>query len=207
MPSLLQAVFDNGRSASPAQVIRGATIGTMALLVNLWSVQQLRKDTSDISVVLNPTLRELAAWVKDVLPSTSLLATQDAGIVPYYTGLRTLDIHSVSLVDLRIAKHGLSLDYLLGRRPDLVLVHSRGSSESGFAARAVIFKDARFQAAYCPVGFTRFGWVEDRGYLVYARRDGPVPWLSLKDLPSGVGDKSECLACNDAAIHRPCPAR
>lgn len=51
-----------------------------------------------------------------------LLADSDCGLVPYRTGLRTIDLWG--LTDRTIAAHGFSTRYVLDQRPDVIVLHS-----------------------------------------------------------------------------------
>jgi hypothetical protein len=65
-----------------------------------------------------------ARWMRAHLPKGALLATGEAGIVPYYTKARLIDLNG--LVDAHIARlpggrhHKFDLGYVLRRNPDYV---------------------------------------------------------------------------------------
>jgi arabinofuranosyltransferase len=65
-----------------------------------------------------------ARWMRVHVPKGALLATGEAGIVPYYTQARLIDLNG--LVDAHIARlpggrhHKFDLGYVLGRNPDYV---------------------------------------------------------------------------------------
>jgi len=51
-------------------------------------------------------------------PHAQLVAA-DCGVLPYYSKLRVIDVFGLN--DLHIAEHGLDLDYIFGRRPELIV--------------------------------------------------------------------------------------
>ncbi len=68
----------------------------------------------------------IAFWLRDNLPEPGLLATGEAGVVPYYTKLPLLDL--LGLMDPHLARlsgvrhRKFDSDYVLGRRPSYVLL-------------------------------------------------------------------------------------
>ena len=130
----------------------------------------------------------MAKWLKETVPPNSLLAIGDVGAVPYYSGLRTLDIHRESLTDHHIAREGFTVDYVLERRPEIVIFNVRGV----FAAKMdplhySLGNDARFRRQYRLIGTVRHAWYLGRSYWVFMRGDAPVRLDALERLPVGVG--------------------
>ena len=55
-------------------------------------------------------------------PSTAVLAASDCGLIPYISGMKTIDIWG--LTDRRIATRGFSVSYVLEQRPEAIVLHS-----------------------------------------------------------------------------------
>jgi len=53
-----------------------------------------------------------------------ILAVGDVGAIPYYSGLRTLDINTHALVDRYTAENGFQLEYMLQVKPTWVVIPS-----------------------------------------------------------------------------------
>jgi hypothetical protein len=130
----------------------------------------------------------LGKWLKTNVQADALLAVSDVGAIPYYSGLRTLDIHPQSLTDLYIAKAGFSIDYVAERNPDVIVLPSRSFVTAKFYKEHFeMAKDVRFDA-WRLVGVSRADWYEDRSFWVYVRKD--FPQLSdeqVSSFPYGVG--------------------
>jgi arabinofuranosyltransferase len=54
--------------------------------------------------------------------ATDVLAASDCGAVPYYSGMRTVDMWG--LADQRIAEHGFDAGYVMDTRPAVIILHS-----------------------------------------------------------------------------------
>ena len=111
------------------------------------------------------------------------------GAIPYYSGLKTIDINPESLTDLYIAKNGFSIDYVAEIRPYIIILPSRSIYVAKFyPEHFAMASDIRFDA-YRLLGSSRYDWFDDRSYWVYARDD--VPELTepqRKSFPVGVGN-------------------
>jgi hypothetical protein len=130
----------------------------------------------------------LAKWLKEAVPANSLIAIGDVGAVPYYSGLRTLDIHPESLTDIHIARDRLTIDYILGRQPRVVAFNVRGLSVARMVAEHYeLHRDAEFQRQYQFVGTVRHRWYLDRSYWVYTHRNVRVRPDVLARFPIGMG--------------------
>lgn len=64
----------------------------------------------------------LAAELKKEYPPEALVAASDCGLLPYWSGLRTLDLWG--LTDRHIAERGFDADYVLHARPDAIVLNS-----------------------------------------------------------------------------------
>jgi hypothetical protein len=132
--------------------------------------------------------RQLGEWLASHLPPDALLATSNAGIIPYYAGLETIDM--LGLTDRHIAHAPMSDmgrgkaghekgdgNYVFARRPDVILFMRTRTSEQGpvpleFAGRQLSFKAER-QLWQNPEFLREYEWVSAPlpGYTVnYFRR-------------------------------------
>jgi hypothetical protein len=130
----------------------------------------------------------LANWLRTTQPPGALLAIGDVGMVPYYSGLRTLDVHPQSLTDSYIAKRSFSADYVLTQRPDVIALSVRGV----YSARMdplhfKLYKMDGFRQQYGLVGTVRNQWYDDRTYWIFVRRDNAYAIEALRALPHGMG--------------------
>ncbi|MFN8586528.1 MAG: hypothetical protein U0704_01915 [Candidatus Eisenbacteria bacterium] len=96
-----------------------------------------------------------------------VLAASDCGLVPYESGMRTIDIWG--LTDRRIATHGFDRAYVMGRRPDVVVIHSMYPNE--FRGRET-YDEAMYEAVQADPGLVLRGRWGFFGYWlwVYSRR-------------------------------------
>jgi hypothetical protein len=130
----------------------------------------------------------LGEWARATMPAGALLAIGDVGAVPYYSRLRTLDIHPQSLTDAYISRGSFSPEYVMTKRPDVVALSVRGV----FRARMdplhyALYQSEGFQREYGFVGTVRSHWHDDRSFWVFVRRDIPMTEAQLRALPKGIG--------------------
>ena len=64
----------------------------------------------------------LAAELKREYPPEALVAASDCGLLPYWSGLRTLDLWG--LTDRHIAERGFDAGYVLAAHPDAIVLNS-----------------------------------------------------------------------------------
>jgi hypothetical protein len=146
----------------------------------------------------------MATWLKEALPANSLIAISDVGAVPYYSGLRTLDIHPASLTDIHIARDGLTTDYVLGRQPHAVVFSVRGIYTAKMAPELFeLFLHERFNQEYRFVGTVRHRWYLDRSYWVYTRKNLELRPDVLAHFPTGMGRQHRL----GSDINKPEPGR
>ncbi len=118
---------------------------------------------------------ELARYIHRKLPRPALLAAGEAGVLPYYTRLRFLDLGA--LMDKHLARRpgGMHLkydvDYVLARAPDYVVLQGKYTaatrkldSTTEYSLR--LMADGRFLERY------RFEW-QHRGLALFVRRTLP----------------------------------
>lgn len=170
------------------RVVRSLTVGGAILALSVWGLATLGIYAQGWETLARTSLVPLARWLRDTMPRDSLLATSDVGIVPYFSGLRTMDIHPKSLTDLHIARNGFSADYFLSRKPSVVMLTSYGLPDARIRREhSDLVKDSRFTSAYRLVGVLRYSWFDDASYRAYVRRDLPVSDEHLARFPSGLG--------------------
>ncbi len=179
-----------------------AALATMILLV--FSVQFLptrsllvRRDPSEHARIkgvaaINADYFEVGAWLRDNAPRDAVLATNAAGIVPYVSGLRTIDM--LGLNDVHIAHRDIELGrgvsghekhdaaYVLSRSPDIILLGLpvlarrplRPAELPGWVGRwfdalpgdRALYESAEFRARYAPVGVR----VGDKHLVLFLRK-------------------------------------
>ncbi len=119
----------------------------------------------------------LGITLRRYAPKNSVLACADAGALPYYSGLTTIDI--MGLTDRHIAhlpgRHWEKTDptYILIRRPNFIVLSSKTSPPSGFEpitnAFKVIYRSPIFQREYILWKVYRF---HDQYFLwVFVKKD------------------------------------
>lgn len=163
-------------------------VGIAALLLNLGVLAELRVVADLSEEGYRKCNIPLGKWLEKNVPQDALLAVSDVGAIPYYSGLRTLDIHPQSLTDLRIAKNGFSIDYVAERNPDVIILPSRSFVAAKFYREHFeMAKDIRFDA-WRLIGVSRADWYEDRSFWVYVRKDFPqLTDEQVSSFPYGVG--------------------
>jgi hypothetical protein len=130
----------------------------------------------------------LGRWLNYAVPSSSLLAIGDVGAVPYYSGLRVLDIHPESLTDIHIARDGLTAEYILLRGPQVVAFSVRGIDVAKMHRQHYrLYRSDQFRQQYQFIGTVRDIWNHDRSYWVFIRRDVELKPDALTRFPTGVG--------------------
>lgn len=125
---------------------------------------------------------KVGLWLKERVPPNSLIALDDCGMIPYFSGLRTLDL--VGVLDAHIGHlrgrlhRKYDVDYYLSREPDYFVLITHGpicNGEAFWLAKAdeVIFEDERFQAKYKMFHLQK-GEGLSSWFLIYQKRqDGP----------------------------------
>jgi arabinofuranosyltransferase len=130
----------------------------------------------------------LGRWLRSAVPPNTLLAMSDVGATPYYSKLNTLDINTESLTDLHLAKHGFSIDYVIGRKPGVIALTSRGIYSAKMdPLHFELYKSDGFGQNYFFVGTSRCEWINDRCYWVFFRKDIPLTRDAAAGFPKGLG--------------------
>jgi hypothetical protein len=188
----VQNVFFAGaeRERSRQSWLRFAGAVAAAVLVSTSILADLKKGGKLLEDGNVDCLIPLGKWLREVVPPGGLLAMSDVGAAPYYSRMRTLDIHTESLTDLHIAQYDFSVDYILGRRPDVVALVSRGV----YAAKMAPFHFALASAPafgdyYRFVGTIRHHWYQERSYWIMFRNTiPPLSDAQLRRFPPGMGN-------------------
>lgn len=120
-------------------------------LVVLGLIQERRATKPIVYSVRTQTLYTphiaIGLWLKDNIPPNSLLAAEEAGIIPYYSELPFLDL--LGIVDSHIARQKGAMhqkhdtEYVLDRRPDYVLIYT--SNPVGAGSELIPRMDSGFQ--------------------------------------------------------------
>ncbi len=108
-------------------------LGLLCAMLIVVSLVQERRATRPImySVKTHTLYRphiEIGLWLRKHVPANSLLAGEEAGIIPYYSGLRFLDL--LGIVDAHIAHakgamhKKFDVGYVLSRKPDYILLYT-----------------------------------------------------------------------------------
>jgi hypothetical protein len=163
-------------------------IGLLTIVLNFGVLAQLRVITKITETSNQLCSIALGKWLKQNVPGDKTIAISDVGAIPYYSGLKTIDINPESLTDLYIAKNGFSIDYVAKIRPYIIIVPSRSVYVAKFyPEHFAMASDERF-AEYRLLGSSRYDWFDDRSYWVYAREDVPELTEPQREaFPVGVG--------------------
>jgi len=176
------------RAAAGPALARLATLSCAVLLAGCTGLAQLRHATLKMTESARLCYLPLADWLRGALPPGSLLAMGDVGTVPYYTRLRTLDIHPESLTDAYIAERSFSVGYVLSQKPEAIVLSVRGV----YSARMdplhwELYQNGGFRNDYRFIGTVRNQWYEDRAYWVFIRGDVPMTEAHMRAIPDGIG--------------------
>jgi len=91
-------------------------------------------------VMESSRLAEIGKYLKREFPAGTLIATRRQGAIPYYSGMNSVDL--LGLTDRTVARNiyhaaeianpdGLNADYILGRRPGVIILFSSTSRNDG----------------------------------------------------------------------------
>jgi arabinofuranosyltransferase len=180
-------MFRRGATVVP----RGfALLVAVAVLAGANGLIRSKSATSMMTEGRVECLIPLGEWLREAVPRGSTLAIGDVGAVPYYSRLNTLDINRESLTDAHIARTGFTIDYALGRRPDVVALTARGVfSPKMDPLHFGLYRDPRFGQDYRFVGTVRHRWLLDRSYWVFVRKTVRMRRDVLARFPTGIGDQ------------------
>ncbi|GAB4326044.1 MAG: hypothetical protein Kow0059_22340 [Candidatus Sumerlaeia bacterium] len=101
-------------------------------------------------------LQEAGEWLRANSPPNALVAGEEAGIIPFTSRRRFIDM--LGIVDPHVARRRGALHekfdaaYVLGRRPDFILLHvTKNGGQGVYASSRDMLARPEFQAAYEPV--------------------------------------------------------
>ena len=176
-------------AATRAVLVRQVLVGGAIVAVSYGLLADQRVVTKRIEEANQLALVGLGKWLRARMPQDAVLGMSDVGAVPYYSGLKTIDIHPESLADLYIAKNGFSEDYFYTNQPDIVVFPSRSIFLTKFYPEHYgVAEQARFQQMYRLLGVTRYDWHNDRSYWVFVRASVPTFDSGVMEtFPHGVG--------------------
>ncbi|MEJ2720906.1 MAG: hypothetical protein P8181_07160, partial [bacterium] len=186
----VQSVFPASMWSRPGRKERITLAAALALvLLTSFSVTaSLKMIGSKLEEGNRECLIPLGQWLAQVFPPDALLAMSDVGAVPYYSRLRTLDIHVESLTDLYIAKNGFSQEYVLENKPDVVVLSTRGVYSAKMdPIHFAMMKSPGFGALFKFLGTVRYLWYDDRGYWIFIPKNMTLTREQLESFPKGIG--------------------
>lgn len=141
--------------------------GGMAVLVgmgNLWAWPQVRRYTAIYSDGMQRTSVALGLWLAQNAEPGAWVALGDAGALPYYSGLRVIDLYG--LMNPEIARlpgpalysEGIDTASILARKPDYVVLESHEESrfEGIKPVDRKLYLEPGFQSAYGLIQKARF---------------------------------------------------
>jgi hypothetical protein len=165
-----------------------ATTLAFVLLTSFAVIASLKSIGSKLEEGNRACLIPMGEWLGEVFPPDALLAMSDVGAVPYYSRLKTVDIHVESLTDLYIAKNGFSEEYVLKHKPDVVVLATRGVYSAKMdPVHFAFMKSPAFGALYKFLGTVRYLWYDDRGYWIFIPRNMTLTTDQLARFPKGIG--------------------
>jgi len=141
-------------------------LGLLLLLLVLLGIFQERRITRPIvysvktHTLYHPHI-QIGLWLKDNVPPGSLLAGEEAGIIPFYSQLRFLDL--LGIVDPHISRQKGAMhlkhdvNYVLSRNPDYVILYTLNPMEKGEKLKARIasgdrlLESPKFRELYKPI--------------------------------------------------------
>jgi hypothetical protein len=163
-------------------------VAAVILMISYSSLTSLSIITHRLESGNQKCLVALAKWMRATFPAGAVLAIADVGAIPYYSEFQTIDIRPESLTDLHIARNGFSDEYFFQRRPDVVVLISRGVFSARMdPAHFKLLKDPRFGGLYRFLGVSRYDWYEDRSYWVFIPKHVPLLGKEMEEFPAGIG--------------------
>lgn len=128
----------------------------------------------------------LGEWLREVEASNAVLAIADLGAIPYYSGMKTLDIGKIPLT-AEPGRGRFSARYLLDKSPDVVLLVSKGQFTGVFDEQyKELTESPEFLSKYRVRGAVRQDLFEDRSYWVYELKGITHSKAEIEKFPFGV---------------------
>jgi hypothetical protein len=175
---LIDAVYARRRAAARGVVVMMALVASAGWVAELNLVGKRIHDTNRTTVVA------LARWLGENIPKGSVLATDTPGILPYYSGLRTIAVQPSPIS----GGGDFSLQKFFETPPDVIVVQSRGIFRADLdpLPKQIVTLPGFFNR-YRDLGAIRIDWLDDLSFWMFARKDMVIPEEQLDQLPQGVG--------------------
>lgn len=134
-----------------------------------------------------PEVVEVAALgqrMRENLPADSTIALEDIGMIPYYSGFKTIDAfgltdpHIAHLPGLMHQKY--DIDYILSREPDYILLHVGKNFVGGFPNDRAMMASREFQRHYIWHS-THLVESGNSYFLIFERRTKAIDYQIVKD--------------------------
>jgi len=109
----------------------------LGLIIFPLSAPLIYINTSNTDV--NDKYYKIAEWINENIPEDELIAFTDMGIIPYYTKNDYIDMWG--LMDEHIAENGFDINYILNKRPALILLKEISNTK-------IIIDNSDFQNNY-----------------------------------------------------------
>jgi hypothetical protein len=160
----------------------------VVLLLGAYGMERVRAVSGPMTLGRVDCTIPLGHWLARVLPPGSTIAIGDVGVVPYFSGMRTVDIHPESLTDRHIVREGISVDYMMQVHPDAVIINVRGVYTAKMnPTHYEFYHEPEFAQEYRFIGTVRQQWYFDRSYWVFIHESIPLSSTDLTSFPTGIG--------------------
>ena len=183
--------FDKLQNHDPRYRLRDALGLACLILVFLGLVQERRITRPILYSLKTNTLFvphiQIGKWLGQNLPPGSLIAGEEAGIIPYYSELPFLDL--LGIVDPHISRQKglmhqkMDADYVLSKKPDYVLLYTLNPLNKGkplkprIESGRVLLESERFRKLYTPFkSFPHGNELIGRDYItLFVYKNSPLP--------------------------------
>ncbi len=108
---------------------------------------------------------------------TITLAVGEAGVIPYYSKMKVIDL--LALNDRHLSRYPVDAEYVLQRKPDIILISCfsvDGCESTGFPIYAALLRHAGFQENYVLLKQTALKQTE--GFQIFVRKEGRLFGMS-----------------------------
>lgn len=177
---------DAGFALDRKRVVPYVLAVSTLMAVNLEWVANLKMNASRVDEGNQACSKDLGKWLREAESPDALLAVTDLGLIPYYSGLKTLDVGKKPLT-AEPGRGFINARYVLERDPDVVLLVSNGMFVGVFdEAYVELVESPVFQSRYKVRGAVRQDMYMDRCIWVYERREIEHPEEVVDKFPFGV---------------------
>ncbi len=161
---------------------KGVGFDTLAIVLvvagNLWMWKEVREYTKIYSEGMQRTSVALGRWLANTAEPEDWVALGDAGALPYYSGLRAIDLYGLMNPEIaRLAgpalySEGIDTAAILARKPEYVVLESHEESrfEGVKPVDRKIYLEPVFQREYGLIQKARFSPREVT--WLFQRREG-----------------------------------